>query len=71
MGSWWRGTQLVRARVQKLAIRSGLCPDDAQFSVNVIPGTAFFLTGDPEDRALGAAAQPQAQPGAARADRAS
>jgi KUP system potassium uptake protein len=48
MWAWWRGTQAVRARVVKLAI-----PVDSfvrmmrNSSVSVIPGTAFFLTGDP------------------------
>jgi KUP system potassium uptake protein len=47
MWAWWRGTQLVRARVQ-----SWRCTVPAfvrmmrNSSVNVIPGTAFFLTGD-------------------------
>jgi KUP system potassium uptake protein len=47
MGSWWRGAQLVRARVQKMAIT---VPSFVRMmrnsSVNVIPGTAFFLTGE-------------------------
>ncbi|HMS95942.1 MAG TPA: KUP/HAK/KT family potassium transporter [Tabrizicola sp.] len=47
MWSWWRGTQLVRARVAKLAIS---VPSFVRMmrnsSVNRIPGTAFFLTGD-------------------------
>ncbi|WP_374646803.1 potassium transporter Kup [Tabrizicola sp.] len=49
MWCWWRGTQAMRARVAKLAI-----PVDSfvrmmrNSSVNVIPGTAFFLTGDPQ-----------------------
>jgi KUP system potassium uptake protein len=49
MWAWWRGTQAVRARVVKLAVS---VPSFVQMmrgsSVNVIPGTAFFLTGDPE-----------------------
>ncbi len=49
MGAWWRGAQLVRARVHKMAIA---VPSFVRMmrdsSVNVIPGTAFFLTGDPE-----------------------
>ena len=48
MWAWWRGTQLVRARVAKLAVT---VPNFVRMmrgsSVNVIPGTAFFLTGDP------------------------
>jgi len=49
MGCWWRGVQLVNARVHKLAV-----PMDtfvramAKSSAHVIPGTAFFLTGDPD-----------------------
>ena len=49
MWAWWRGTQAVKARVAKLAIS---VPSFVRMmrgsSVNVIPGTAFFLTGDPE-----------------------
>lgn len=49
MWTWWRGTQAVRARVAKLAISTGsLIRMMRNSSVNVIPGTAFFLTGDPE-----------------------
>jgi KUP system potassium uptake protein len=48
MWAWWRGTQAVKARVAKLAIS---VPNFVRMmrgsSVNVIPGTAFFLTGDP------------------------
>lgn len=49
MGTWWRGAQLVRARVHKTAIS---VPSFVRMmrnsSVNVIPGTAFFLSGDPD-----------------------
>ena len=49
MWAWWRGTQAVRARVLKLAVT---VPSFVRMmrnsSVNVIPGTAFFLTGDPD-----------------------
>ncbi len=49
MWVWWRGTQLVRARVQKMAVS---VPSFVRMmrnsSVTVIPGTAFFLTGDPD-----------------------
>lgn len=49
MWAWWRGTQLVRARVAKLAVSvPSLVRMMRNSSVNVIPGTAFFLTGDPE-----------------------
>ena len=48
MWAWWRGTQAVRSRVLKLAIT---VPNFVRMmrgsSVNLIPGTAFFLTGDP------------------------
>lgn len=48
MWAWWRGTQAVRARVSKLAISTGsFVRMMRNSSVNVIPGTAFFLTGDP------------------------
>jgi KUP system potassium uptake protein len=49
MWTWWRGTQAVKARVAKLAISTGsFVKMMRNTSVNVIPGTAFFLTGDPE-----------------------
>ena len=44
-----RGTQLVRARVAKLAVSvPSFLKMMQRSSVNVIPGTAFFLTGDPD-----------------------
>ncbi len=49
MWAWWRGTQLVRARVAKLAVSvPSFIKMMRNSSVNVIPGTAFFLTGDAE-----------------------
>ncbi|WP_242678826.1 potassium transporter Kup [Rhodobacter calidifons] len=49
MWTWWRGTQAVRARVAKLAVSTGsFVKRMRDSSVNVIPGTAFFLTGDPD-----------------------
>ena len=49
MWAWWRGTQAVRTRVAKMAISTGsFVRMMRNSSVNVIPGTAFFLTGDPE-----------------------
>jgi KUP system potassium uptake protein len=49
MWAWWRGTQLVRARVAKLAVPvPSIVRMMRNSSVNIIPGTAFFLTGDPE-----------------------
>ncbi|WP_149589952.1 potassium transporter Kup [Tabrizicola flagellatus] len=48
MWAWWRGTQAVRTRVAKLAIRVvSFVRMMRGASVHVIPGTAFFLTGDP------------------------
>ncbi|MES2548473.1 MAG: potassium transporter Kup [Pseudomonadota bacterium] len=48
MWAWWRGTQAVKARVGKLAISvTSFIRMMRNSSVNVIPGTAFFLTGDP------------------------
>jgi KUP system potassium uptake protein len=48
MWVWWRGTQAVKARVAKLAISTdNFVRMMRNSSVNVIPGTAFFLTGDP------------------------
>jgi KUP system potassium uptake protein len=49
MGCWWRGVQLVNARVHKLAVPIETFVRAMQkSSAHVIPGTAFFLTGDPE-----------------------
>jgi KUP system potassium uptake protein len=49
MWAWWRGTQAVRTRVAKLAVSvPSFIRMMRNSSVNVIPGTAFFLTGDPE-----------------------
>lgn len=48
MWCWWRGTQAVKARVAKLAISvESFVRMMRNSSVHVIPGTAFFLTGDP------------------------
>ena len=64
MWAWWRGTQAVKTRVAKLAIS---VPNFVRMmrnsSVNVIPGTASLPDRRSRDRALGAAAQHQAQPG--------
>jgi KUP system potassium uptake protein len=49
MWIWWRGTQLVRARVQKQAVQlTSFVRMMRNSSAHVIPGTAFFLTGDPD-----------------------
>ncbi len=49
MAAWWRGAQAVRVRVHKLAVpvRSFVRAMRGS-SVKVIPGTAFFLSDDPE-----------------------
>lgn len=47
MWIWWRGTQLVRARVLKHAVPlATFVRMMRNSSAHVIPGTAFFLTGD-------------------------
>ena len=47
MWAWWRGAQAVRMRVAKTAISvPGFVRMMRDSSVNVIPGTAFFLTPD-------------------------
>ena len=47
MVAWWRGTQRVSARLHKLAIPiSSFVHSMRKSSVQVIPGTAFFLTPD-------------------------
>ena len=49
MWAWWRGTQAVKTRVGKLAVSvPSVVRMMRNSSVNVIPGTAFFQTGDPE-----------------------
>ncbi len=50
MWAWWRGTQLMRVRVAKLAVSVASFVRMMRNSqrINIIPGTAFFLTGDPE-----------------------
>ena len=47
MVAWWRGTQRVSARLHKLAIPlAGFVRSMRNSSVQIIPGTAFFLTPD-------------------------
>ena len=47
MVAWWRGTQRVAARLHKLAIPvKSFVHSMRNSSVQVIPGTAFFLTPD-------------------------
>lgn len=47
MWVWWRGTQLVKARVHKMAVSvPSFMRMMRKSSVHTIPGTAFFLTGD-------------------------
>jgi KUP system potassium uptake protein len=49
MWAWWRGTQRVMARIHKLAIPvKGFVRSMRNSSVQIIPGTAFFLTPDPD-----------------------
>ena len=49
MWTWWRGTQALRARVAKLAVSvPSFVRMMRKSSVTVIPGTAFFLTPDPD-----------------------
>ncbi len=49
MWLWWRGTQLVKARVLKTAVRMDTFVVAMQSSsVHIVPGTAFFLTSDPD-----------------------
>jgi KUP system potassium uptake protein len=49
MAAWWRGTQRVSARLQKLAIPlNGFIRSMSKSSVQIIPGTAFFLTPSPD-----------------------
>jgi len=49
MWAWWRGTQLVRARVHRQAVRlDSFVRSMRDSTANVIPGTAFFLASDPE-----------------------
>jgi KUP system potassium uptake protein len=49
MWTWWRGTQALRARVAKLAVPvASFVRMMRKSSVTVIPGTAFFLTPDPD-----------------------
>lgn len=47
MVAWWRGTQRVSARLHKLAIPlNSFVRSMRNSSVQIIPGTAFFLTPD-------------------------
>lgn len=49
MWAWWRGTQRVMARIAKQAIHvAGFVRSMRGSSVQIIPGTAFFLTPDPD-----------------------
>ena len=47
MASWWRGTQLVQAKVLKLAVPlTGFMKSIAKSSAPHVAGTAFYLTPD-------------------------
>ena len=49
MISWWRGTQVMLAKVQKLAVSlSSFRKSMAKSSVPEVSGTAFYLTPDPD-----------------------
>ncbi len=49
MWSWWRGTQAVAARAARLAVPvAGFVHSMQKSSAHRVPGTAFFLTDDPE-----------------------
>ena len=49
MAAWWRGTQRLMARVHRMAVPlTGFVRSMQRSSVRMIPGTAFFLTPDPE-----------------------
>ncbi len=49
MWAWWRGTQKAQARARKLAIDTrSFVRSMRSSSVLAIPGTAFFLTSDPD-----------------------
>jgi KUP system potassium uptake protein len=49
MWAWWRGTQLVRALVHKQSVAiAPFLRSMSHTSANIIPGTAFFLTSDPD-----------------------
>ncbi len=48
MWSWWRGTQALAARTARLAVPlESFIRAMRHSSVHVVPGTAFFLGGDP------------------------
>jgi KUP system potassium uptake protein len=49
MWVWWRGTQAVKARIHRMAVPvESFVRSMQKTSAHVIPGTAFFLTADPE-----------------------
>ena len=49
MWAWWRGTQIMLAKYHKLAISvPSFVKSMGHSSAHIIPGTAFFLTPDPE-----------------------
>ncbi|MES2665360.1 MAG: potassium transporter Kup [Pseudomonadota bacterium] len=49
MWAWWRGTQILLSKYHKLAIAvPGFVSSMGHSSAHVIPGTAFFLTPDPD-----------------------
>ncbi|MFD1196228.1 potassium transporter Kup [Seohaeicola saemankumensis] len=49
MCAWWRGTQTILAKSHRLLVPiDGFARSMADSSVHIVPGTAFFLSPDPE-----------------------
>ena len=49
MWAWWRGTQRVLAKAHQQKVRlGGFVESMAHSSVHVVPGTAFFMSPDPD-----------------------
>ena len=72
MRTWRRGRELLHAEIRKEGIQlDSFLPGLMLAPPTRVPGTAIFLTAAGGHGAARAAAQPQAQQGAARAQRAS
>ena len=70
MWTWRRGTRILFEKTRKTDVPlAELVQHAAEEPAAPGAGTAVFLTSEPGLRALGAAAQPQAQQGAAREER--
>ena len=68
--TWQRGTRILAQKTERTEVPlQSLLRSLEKKPPHVVPGTAVFLTSDPGFRAHRAAAQPQAQQGAARAQR--